>query len=223
MNHTTFSLRSCELLAISTGKKARTLQELRDALGDVPGSSLHYHFWGRLMRPQIGESEYNNDFAWWAGHSLGEKALAERLSVINPGDYASLEDLREDMIALLEDRMDQGDFFSWARSSYPFFFTRAQMLVFDTGVGVSRPEELADALRRVPYSSVFYHFLDARRRTPEGEDDFCYWLRQFDEETEPLRRELQNVDPHLLSLEELQEQIVSIVETCGISRGGETL
>jgi hypothetical protein len=164
------------------------------------------------MRPQIGESEYNNDFAWWAGDSLGEKALAERLSVMNPGDYATLEDLREDMIALLEDRMDEGDFLSWARSSYPFFFTRAQMLVFDTGVSASRPEELGDALKQVPYSSVFYHFLDARRRTPEGEDDFCYWLGQFGEEAGPLRRELRNLDPHLLSLEELQKAIVSVVE-----------
>jgi hypothetical protein len=212
MDTTVFSLRSCELLALSTGIKARTLQELRDALGTVPASSLHYHFWGRLMRPQIGESEYNNDFAWWAGDSLGEKALAERLSVMNPGDYATLEDLREDMIALLEDRMDEGDFLSWARSSYPFFFTRAQMLVFDTGVSASRPEELGDALKQVPYSSVFYHFLDARRRTPEGEDDFCYWLGQFGEEAGPLRRELRNLDPHLLSLEELQKAIVSVVE-----------
>ncbi|HOO64707.1 MAG TPA: DUF5752 family protein, partial [Synergistaceae bacterium] len=211
----------CELLALSTGMKARTLQELRDALGTVPSSSLHYHFWGRLMRPQIGESEYNNDFAWWAGDSLGEKALAERLSVINPGDYATLEDLREDMMALLEDRMDEGDFFSWARSSYPFFFTRAQMLIFDTGTTINNPRELGAMLESAPNSSVFYHFVDARRRTPEGEDDFCYWLRQFGEDMAPLRKELGNLDPHLLSLEELQRQIVSIVENYFAFSGGE--
>ena len=212
MENAVFSLRTCELLALSTGRKARTLQELRDALGDVPSSSLHYHFWGRLMRPQIGESEYNNDFAWWAGHSLGEKALAERLSVLNPGDYSTLEDLREEMISMLEDRMDQGDFFSWARSSHPFFFTRAQMLVFDTGIAIGDPRELGAIVARAPYSSVFYHFVDARRRTPEGEDDFSYWLRQFGEEAEALRKELSHMDPHLLSLEELQGSIVSIVE-----------
>lgn len=207
-----FRFRSCELVTLSTGLSARSLSELAAGIRTAPAGSLHYHFWGRLVKPQFGEFEYGNDFASWVETSLHDRALAEELSVINPSDYSNLEELREDVLYLIEYRLDQEDFLNWWRAERPFFFTRAQMLVFDTGQTASNVTELAHGLKWVERSGIFYHFIDARRRTEDHADDLCCWLRQFGEETEKLRRDLANLDPYLLSLEQLRGNILEILE-----------
>lgn len=206
-----FRFRSCELVTLSTGLSARSLSELAAGIRSAPTGSLHYHFWGRLIRPQFGEFEYRNDFASWVETSLHDRALAEELSVINPSDYPNLEELREDLLYLIEHRLDREDFLNWSRAERPFFFTRAQMLVFDTGQTASDLTELTRALSWVERSSIFYHFIDARRRTPDHTDDLCCWLGQFGEETARLRKDLAHLEPYLLSLEQLREDILKIL------------
>jgi hypothetical protein len=52
---------------------------------------MYFHFWAGLLRPHFLDPEYPNDFGAWAYHSLHDKILAERLSIINPADFASLD------------------------------------------------------------------------------------------------------------------------------------
>ncbi len=207
-----FGFRSCELVTLSTGLNARSLSELASGIQMAPAGSLHYHFWGRLIKPQFGEFEYGNDFASWVETALHDRALAEELSVVNPSDFADLEELREEVLYLIERRLDQEDFLNWWRAERPFFFTRAQMLVFDTGQTATDLKSLVEGLKWVERSSIFYHFIDARRRTPDHVDDICCWLRQFGDETENLRKGLANLDPYLLSLERLRQDILGIFE-----------
>jgi hypothetical protein len=56
----------------------------------------------------------------------------------------------------------------------------ATTVVFDTGIRVSRPGELAAAIGAMTGGSVYYHFLEARRRSPFGKDDFTAWLIEND-------------------------------------------
>ncbi|MCF7935832.1 MAG: DUF5752 family protein [Synergistales bacterium] len=213
-------LRNCELITVSTGVEASSLLELRDGLLHVSTGSLHYHFWGRLMKPQIGESEFNNDFAWWTDAALHDRALAEKMSVINPTDFANLEELREELVGLIEERYDENDFFSWVRAERPFYFTRATMLVFDTGIQVYQPEELPDTVAQLERGSIFYHFIDAHRRTPEREDDFSFWLGFFDDEqAQKAKQALLHLDPHLLSLTELRANVAQTLRR--YLKGGE--
>ena len=49
--------------------------------------------------------------------------------------------------------------------------------------------------------SIFYHFIDARRRTPLGRNDFSSWLMGFgDEHRELLDRIAQELDVSLAAL-----------------------
>ncbi|MBC7078714.1 MAG: hypothetical protein H5T92_10485, partial [Synergistales bacterium] len=57
-----FELKDCEIVMVSTGLRAQTMRELKDALKEAPDGSLLYHFWGWMLRPYLSESEYNNDF-----------------------------------------------------------------------------------------------------------------------------------------------------------------
>jgi hypothetical protein len=58
-----------------------------------------------------------------------------------------------------------------------FHFVRSQMVVFDTDGKIEEPEELVEAVPKMSVGSIFYHFIDARRRSPEMMDDFHTWVR----------------------------------------------
>jgi hypothetical protein len=61
--------------------------------------------------------------------------------------------------------------------------------------------------------SVFYHFIDARRRSPEMMDDFRSWLRSYGDGYEDLCSQLATVDPYFGSLVELRTQLTNLVMT----------
>lgn len=213
-----FRFMECSLLPVSTGLHAQTLRELRAAVPEIPESSLYYHFWGRMLRPHIAESEFNNDFASWADGGLGDTELAEALSAINPVKCKDLGELRSILEDILESRIDQGDFVTWKKADREFFFIACRKFMFDTGKVTTSLEDFPLAVKTASRQSFFHHFLDGRRRSPEGKDDFSLWLEQFGEKTEEVRRLLGRVDSYLFSLGELKGQIVSILEK-GLGKG----
>ena len=82
--------------------------------------------------------------------------------------------------------------------------------MFDTHRRFERPEELAEAIPHMATSSIFYHFIDARRRSHEGNDDFRTWLEGFNTEYVDLCDQLNKVDPYFKSLTQLRDQLASI-------------
>jgi hypothetical protein len=62
----------------------------------------------------------------------------------------------------------------------------------------------------LPVSSLFYHFIDARRRVPEAGDDFSAWLSDFGDMGQRLRDGLARVDPYFATLVTLRDQVVTI-------------
>ncbi len=211
---TPFAVRDCALISLADGIKAQTLREFRTALDKVPAGSIDHHFWGRLLRPQFDEPEYNNDFASWAYHALHDKPLAERLSMVVPTDFDDLEGLRQELIEVIEERLDESEFVPWARADQQFHFLQAQIVVFDTGLRFANPAELCPYLTQLSTGSIYYHFIDARSRTPERSDDFSTWLPAFGEEYAPLVRALSALDPYFSSLKELRQNLVRIFSAC---------
>ncbi|MDW7711258.1 MAG: DUF5752 family protein [Deferrisomatales bacterium] len=205
-----FRLKDCALLSLATGVRAQSLKELRDGLLAVPESSLYHHFWGRLLRPRFDEPEYNNDFATWVHRALHEKGLAERLSMVIPADFRDLEQVRQEVVELVEQRLDESEWNPWARADAQFHFLRARMVIFDTGSSVGSPEELARVLPNLPTGSVYYHFIDARRRTEGHTDDFSAWLAGWGGPCAGLRDELSGFDPYFSSLKEIRRQLVEV-------------
>lgn len=60
-------------------------------------------------------------------------------------------------------------------------------------------------------SSIFYHFVDARRRQPDRRDDFSVWLDGFGDAYRVLSDRLAGVDPYFGSLSELRQQLASLL------------
>ena len=208
-----FKVKDCALIALATGTRAYTLRELRDRLESVDASSIYYHVWGGLLRPRFDDPEYHNDFASWTARSLHDNVLAERLSVIDPVEFSDMEALRQEFVEVIEERLDESEYLQWAKAQAPFNFLTSQIVVFDTHRELREPSELAKEIPNMSLGSIFYHFIDARRRTPENVDDFRYWLEGFDDEYAELCALIATVDPYFPTLAELREQLASLFST----------
>jgi hypothetical protein len=202
-----FAIKDCALVALATGRKARLLPELRSELAGIHPASIYHHFWGGLLQPRFEAREYNNDFAAWVRNGIHDAVLAERLSALAPTGFPDLDALRREIIELIDTRLDEVEHLIWARSSRQFEFVRSQIVVFDTERQLRHPAELAAVAGELSVSSIFYHFIDARRRTPDGRDDFSDWLTACGDEYAPLCERLAGIDPFFGTLGELRDEL----------------
>jgi hypothetical protein len=209
-----FALTDCTLISIATGEMAHNLRELRDRLARMDDPAVTYfHFWGGLLRPHFVDPEYQNDFASWAYHDLHERRLAERLAIINPSEFDAIDDLRRKVIDVIEERMDEQDFEPHVDAEHPFFLMRFQIVIFDTRHRIQRPEQLADIIPTISLGSLFYHFIDSRRRTQSRCNDFSEWMRGWGEQYAKLAAQIAAVDPYFNSLTELRDHLHAILQS----------
>ena len=205
-----FVIKDCALVQIAAGVRAQNVRELRDRLLTVHPGCIDYHFWGGLLRPSFDDPEYANDFAAWARHGLHDNRLAERLGMIDPAEFADIESLRRELIEVLEGRIDEGEYLMWAKPEQQFQFIRSQIVIFDTGRRLSRPADLASAIPGMSAGSVYYHFVDARRRPPLRIDDFRHWLSRHGDRFSAFSDALAEVDPYFTTLTLLRDELAGI-------------
>ncbi|MCE5336313.1 MAG: DUF5752 family protein [Desulfobacteraceae bacterium] len=204
-----FLMKDCALVTIATGRRAQNLREMRGHLLNVHLGSVYHHFWGGLLRPRFDEPQYKNDFAEWVYRALHDNILAEQLSVIDPDRYDDLKSLRQDVLEVIDDRLDALETVPWAAPDMQFHFLRSQIVVFDTHVKVEHPEQLLEAVPNMSVGSTFYHIIDARRRSPEMMDDFRTWLRAHGEDE--LCRKIATIDPYFSTLVELRKGLADLL------------
>ena len=205
-----FAVQDCALVAIATGKIAENLKELRECLLTVHPECIYYHFWGGLLRPRFDDPEYHNDFAIWSRYGLQDTVLAERLGIVDPTAFPELETLRMELIDIIEDRLDELPRVPWAKPDKRFYFVRSQTVVFDTHRRIARPAKLAEVIPAMSVGSIFLNFIDARRRTPGGIDDFTAWLSSCFEGYEALCDNLARVDPFFSGLTALRTRLSQV-------------
>lgn len=209
-----FEVKDCALVAIATGKKAQNLRELRDHLQIIHPSSIYYHFWGGLLKPRFDDPQFNNDFAIWGHYELHDNVLAERLAVIDPTDFDDLDALRQEVIEVVEERLEDIQHPVWVPSDSQFNFIRSQIVAFDTGWRIEIPENLPDLVSKMSVGSIFYHMIDARRRYPKGVDDFRAWLNSFGDRYKDDCTKLGRIDPYFMTLLELRRKLATVLRTC---------
>jgi len=205
-----FAIKDSALMAIATGKRAQNLRELAELLRDINPDSIYYHFWGGLLRPRFDNPEYHNDFAIWAANSLHDKILAERLGVIDPTDFDNLEELRQELIDVIEEFLDEKDIPLWAKRDDQFEFIRSQIVVFDTRKVVAEPQGFRGVLPTVSLGTIFYHFIDARQRNQDAVDDFRNWLIGFGARYEALCERVKGIDPYFAPLARLRDELTDV-------------
>lgn len=190
---------------------AMNLRELRERVAVCSEQSLFHHFCEVVLRPTFDHPDYRNDFAVWAERYLRDRILAERLGIINPYDFSSMEDLRTTVLDILDERLYEVTYIPWAHRGDEFMFLQAVTVVFETGLRLKTFEEFAAALRGFSRGSIYYHFVESRRRTPERTDDFSVWLATLGPQLTPLIEELKTIDFYYLTLAELHDTLCQVV------------
>ncbi|MDH4065202.1 MAG: DUF5752 family protein [Acidobacteriota bacterium] len=202
-----FEVKDSALIQLATGIRAQNLRELRDRLSVAPAECIEYHFWSGPLRPDFTDPEYGNDFATWARHGLHDDKLAEQLACIDPARSDDVEALRQELIDVLERRIDEGEYLTWARPDRQFHFLRSQIVVFDTGRRIESPSDLPAAIGAMSTGSIYFHFVQARKRPPKCVDDFRTWLALRGPDYEAVTCALANVDPFFTTLVGLRDEL----------------
>ena len=89
----------------------------------------------------------------------------------------------------------------------------ATTVVFDTGIRIGHPRELAASIGAMTAGSVYFHFLEARRRLPFGRDDFTAWLLENDdsEKNRPYIEALARIDFYFHTLPHLRRELAKVL------------
>lgn len=188
-------------------RSALNLRELEERVAACPDESLFHHFCETVIRPTFDDPDYPNDFALWAKRYLQDRTLAERLAVINPYKVDNFAELRTMVTDVIQQRLSEIEYIPWAPLGNAFQFLQAVTVVFDTGIVLREPEDLKLRLPDMSLGSIYYHFVEARRRTSSGEDDFTAWLADFGDSTAGLRAELHGIDFYFMPLWQLAQTL----------------
>lgn len=208
-----FTVKDCALISRMAGvETALNLRELRERLLVCPVESLFHHFCETVIRPTFDDPEFRNDLAVWAARDLQDRVLAERLGIINPYDYSSLMELRQLVVEVIDERLAEVPYVPWVKLGNDFRFMQAVTVVFDTGKLLETPQDLIKAIPLMSLGSIYYHYVEARRRTKTGADDFTVWLHDFDAGVDELRSTLEDIDFYFMSLPELKAHLVDVVQ-----------
>ncbi|MEW6601950.1 MAG: DUF5752 family protein [Nitrospirota bacterium] len=202
-----FEFKQCVNVLKSTGRKAKGLRELRDILAVVSDESIFHHTYQYFLKGHI--LEYTNDFAHWAGESLEERALSERLSNIDPYSFKSINDLRNELLNEIDDYLKG---FPEPREAMPgdeFYFNETITLTFLVGIRVKNLAEFLIAVKYIDAAALYYHFYEARVRL--GVDDFSKWFEDSLDKKE-LAEKIRSIDPFMHSIEGIREYIAEAVD-----------
>jgi len=211
---TPFEVKDCALLTRMSGlPPAINLRELRERIAACSENVLFHHFCETTLRGTFDNPDYRNDFAVWAKLYLGDRVLAERLGILDPYEFSSLGELRTATLELIDERLGESTMIPWARPGDEFYFMEATTVVFDTGMRITHPGELAASIGAMTGGSVYYHFLEARRRPPFGKDDFTAWLHENDdgERNRPYIEALARIDFYFHSLARLRRELIKVL------------
>lgn len=219
---TPFVVMDCVLLTRMSGlPEAASLREVRERIAICSENVLYHHFFETLLRPSFDYPDYHNDFAVWAKLHLADPVLAERFGILDPCAFASLEELRVAILDIIDERLNALPSAPAVSRGAEFYFFEADTVVFDTGDRICTPTELAKAVARMTTGSLFFHFIEARRREPLGMDDFTAWLGQFGDEGAACREALAGIDFSFLTLSELRDEIRTRLSVqCGLTGEG---
>ena len=205
-----FEFKQCISIVKSTGKSAKNLGELRTLISKAGDEPIFHHTHQYFLKGHI--LEYANDFAEWAGVNLEERALAERLSCIDPYIMKSVSAVRKELIREIDSFLNDFPEPRDVVTGNEFYLNETVSLVFPVGVSAKNLAEFLVAVEHIDEGSIYYHFFDSRVRLGEGVvDDFSRWIEHGLGKKE-LANRIRAIDPFMHSIERIREHIMEVIE-----------
>jgi hypothetical protein len=201
---------SAHLLQI-TRQKASTLSEFLEALRECPESSIFQHSFRTLQEHHFIREGFSNDFAHWALSACNEPSLAEGLASVDVREFTSVAELRARFLQIVADFLQRIPAAGPRLARETFYFCASDIVVIPTSFVARSLSEFAEGLRRVTLHCIHHHFIEARLRLKLMSNDFSQWLYEDLGLTEAARQ-LNRIDIYTVTLENVREQIIRIVE-----------
>ncbi len=192
-----------------TGQSARNLPELLAALRRVPGSCVFYHTHHLFLSHHFRKPVVYNDFANWVAEALQERALSERLAAIDLREFTTIRQLRDAITAVIDQHLaaDGGTVRDCPKND-EFHFCKSMSFVMPTGLVAEDVRDFFRKIAGITNVSLYFHFLEARLRLERRTNDFSEWLQGRGEPE--LARQIDQLDPYLVTLDELKTQILEL-------------
>ena len=203
-----FTFIGCSELQESLGQQADDEKELAEMLEEVPLDSVHFHTHSYFLRHRFIERVYPNDFAQWVVTQVGDHILGEKLAVVDPFDYPNLEDLREEIISIIDDHLSRMPIVPRVVFGRPFYFHRSRILEVPMGVEARTLGEFRRAVSEVDVSAIYFHMFEAHFRLHREESDFSAWIRTG-LGLPDLADRIRTINPYLGSLERLRSSLLT--------------
>jgi hypothetical protein len=205
-----FEFRKILHLIESTGASAATLDELLRAVNVVEARSIGYHMHREFLAHKFVHTGWPNDFALWSANVVGDRLLAERLAQLVVSRYRSLEAVRAELARQIAEHLIAHADSSQGRvpDGREFRFASARSVVMSTGAVAHDLASFADALARVPSSSIHYHLFETRF-SEDRVGDFSAWIDQLGFPS--LAHAVAEIDPYMYSLDEARRRLLALV------------
>jgi hypothetical protein len=206
-----FQFIGCVELRQSLARRATDERELMDRLEEVPAGSVFYHTHGYFLRHRPVTTAYGNDFAAWVAVHVRDQVLAERLAVINPFEFRSLEDLREELVGVIQDHLLHLSSVPRVEFGEHFYFQQSQIVEVALGPAATTLTEFRQGLAEVDASAIYFHMVEARARLGRRSGDFAEWVATS-LDLPDLAQRIERIDAYMTSLERVRARLLSLVD-----------
>jgi hypothetical protein len=173
---TPFHFVGCVELRETMGRKAADVQQLMTTIDEAPLDSIYYHTHSYFLRHEHAPTLFSNDFATWVAVSVRDRALGEKLGLIDPFEFRDLESLRAQIVGTIDEhlktlwnvpRLIQGE---------PFEFIRSHIIEVNLELSAASLKEFRDLLASVDRGALFNHICEAKIRKGRRSGDFVAWI-----------------------------------------------
>lgn len=185
-------------------------RELMNRVADVPSGSIFFHTFGYFLRHRPFTTAYGNDFARWAAVEIGDHALSERLAVVDPFAFSTIEGLREHLVTILQDHLRGREAERRVEFDRAFHFQQSHVVEIPLGVAAETLVEFRGGLATVDESAIYLHTVETRARERHSES-FAEWLRDG-LDLPALADRFERADPYLTNLERVRGRLLGLVD-----------
>jgi len=206
-----FEFKGCIEIRELLGKKADDELKLLELIEEVPTDSIYYHMHSYFLRHRYVTGPYPNDFANWAALQVRDSILGEQLASVTSGRFKTLEDIRLELIDIIDKHLSTLHTIPYIGYGQPFYFMKSKIIEIPTCVRVTTFDEFKEALRTVDVSAIYNHVFEARLRIRKGKSDFSLWLEEALGRQE-LASKIELLDSYMYSLEGLRNKLVELCD-----------
>jgi hypothetical protein len=195
------------------GLRAKDAAELLDGVKNSPDASIYYHTHHFLQQHHYLSPEPPNDYAYWATEVLNDTPLGEHLWSVDIIQYSSIAEIRNALVAILEQRVAEGRKLREAPPGGEFHFMASRTFVLSTRHVAHSLAEFRAILAEISVNVIYYHMFDARLRLQNGTNDFSRWFASLNKPE--LANQVSRLDPYSYTLEGLRKRILILSERYG--------